>query len=186
MGKKSNYYSDTDSFVYEIHTECFYTDIRDNLDRFDTSDYPPDNAFQIPRINKKIPGFFKDELNGQIITEFVGLRSKMYSLKAGKIIRESNVDGAAGFSKVRGVEKMKKAKGVKKYILKNQISFENYLECIRNNTVVTRNQNSIRSKMHQGYSITQKKIVLSAFDNKRIILTGNIETRPYGHYQNIC
>lgn len=114
--------------MYEMRTECFYTDIRDNLDRFDTSDYPSDNAFEIPRINEKIPGFF---------TEFVGLRSKMNSLKAESLTRVSSVDGAVGFSRVRGVEKMKKAKGVKKYILRNQISFENFLDCIHNTAVVT-------------------------------------------------
>lgn len=56
--------------------------MKKHLDRYDTSDYPRENVFDVPQVNKKVPGLFKDELNSQIITEFIGLRSKMYCLKA--------------------------------------------------------------------------------------------------------
>jgi hypothetical protein len=46
---------------------------------FDLSNYPQDPPVY-DTTNKKKPGFFKDETGGCTIKEFVGLRSKMYSL----------------------------------------------------------------------------------------------------------
>lgn len=161
--------------MYEVRTENFYTDLKNDLSRFDTSDYPSDNIFQIPQVNKKIPGYFKDELNSQIITEFVGLRSKMYCIKAGEITFDGN--------KVKGYDKIKRAKGVKRYVLNNQISFDNYTDCVFNNAVIKLDQNSIRTKLHCVYSITQRKNALNAFDNKRFICDDNIKTLPWGHYK---
>lgn len=158
-------YTDTDSFLLEIKTDCFYTDMSKNLSKYDTSDYPEKNQFNIPRKNKKIPGLFKDEMNGEIITDFVGLRSKMYCVRSEKI------------------EKMKKAKGVKKYVLKKNIGFEHYIDCIKNNCSILRNQNTFRSKKHIVFTVKQNKIALSPFDNKRYILEDNIETLPWGHHQ---
>lgn len=68
-------YTDIDSFVLNINTDCYYTDLLANIEKYDTSGF---KAFEIPRINRKVPGMFKDELNGEIVLEFVGLRSKMY------------------------------------------------------------------------------------------------------------
>lgn len=176
------FFIDTDSFVYEIQTECFYDDMKKNLHKFDTSDYPEDNAFGIPRVNKKKPGLFKDELHSDIITSFAGLRSKMYSIKAGKITKTYYHNGDYFLNLVTGYEKIKRAKGVKKYVLESQISFDDYVDCINNHCIITRNQNSIRSKLHRVFTITQRKIALSGFDNKRVILANNIDTLPWGHY----
>ncbi|XP_055307027.1 uncharacterized protein LOC129571277, partial [Sitodiplosis mosellana] len=71
-------YTDTDSFIYKISCENFYDDMKQHLEKFDTSDYKEDNPYNMPRVNKKVPGLFKDELNGEIITKKIGIRSKMY------------------------------------------------------------------------------------------------------------
>ena len=69
--------------MYEIETEDFYKDISANVKhRFDTSNYPLNHSSGIPSgFNKKVLGMFKDEAEGKVIDEFVGLRAKLYSYK---------------------------------------------------------------------------------------------------------
>lgn len=158
-------YTDTDSFILNVKTDCFYTDMMENIDeRYDTSDYAEDNAYGIPRRNKKKPGYFKDELNGRIMREFIALRSKMYLYQR---------DGDSMVTK--------KAKGVKKYVLKNKVQFSDYVNCIEQNTVLVRSQNTFRSKKHCVFSVRQEKNGLSPFDDKRFIMDNNIDTLPWGH-----
>jgi len=71
-------FTDTDCLTYEIQTKDVYKDFWRNKDKLDISDYPEDSPFY-DKTNKKVIGKFKDEAGGQIIKEFVGLRSKMYS-----------------------------------------------------------------------------------------------------------
>ena len=75
--------TDTDSLCYEIQTEDFYDDIRDDVPTmFHTSDYPANNSAGLPVINKKVLGLFKDECQFKQMIEFVGLRPKLYALKS--------------------------------------------------------------------------------------------------------
>ena len=71
-------FTDTDSLTYEIEAEDVYRDFWNDKDRFDNSDYS-ENSPYFDKANKKVIGKFKDEAAGIPITEFVGLRSKMYS-----------------------------------------------------------------------------------------------------------
>ena len=49
--------TDTDSLMYEIHTEDFFEDMREDIKaKFDTSNF--ENS-KLPRLNKKVPGMFK-------------------------------------------------------------------------------------------------------------------------------
>lgn len=158
-------YTDTDSFIYNISCDNFYNEMKKHSDKFDTSDYKNDNQFEIIRLNKKIPGLMKDENNGEIMTEFVGLRSKMYSIKI------NNKDG------------IRKSKGVKKNVINTKLSFESYLNCILHHCNLTEKQHTILSKKHRVYSIEQMKNVLDPFDDKRYILDNFIDTLAWGHYK---
>ena len=71
--------TDTDSLVYEIKTEDVYEDFYQDKNLFDFSDYPLDSKF-FDHVNKKIIVKMKDGFKGRIISEFVRLKSKMYSL----------------------------------------------------------------------------------------------------------
>lgn len=158
-------YTDTDSFIYTIFTNDIYKFIRHNPNRFDTSDYKPNNKYNIKSLNKKTPGLMKDENNGVIMTEFVGLRSKMYS------------------TRVKHKDKIKKAKGVKSYVVKKQLKFKDYLECIKNNCNINIKQNLIMSKLHNVLSVEQKKVGLSPFDDKRFLIPNKFSTLAWGHYK---
>ena len=60
-------FTDRDSLCYEVTTDDFYDDIRDDVPSwFDTSAYPAG----LPRVNKKVIGFMKDEASGRQIEEF--------------------------------------------------------------------------------------------------------------------
>ena len=74
-------YTDIDSFVIHIITEELYKDLADDVEkRFDTYNYDEDDKRPLPTgKSKKVIGFFKDELGGKIMKEFVALRAKTYS-----------------------------------------------------------------------------------------------------------
>ena len=57
-------YMDTDSLVYHIKTEDFYSDIgKDVPERFDTSAHRSDRPLPVG-LNKKVIGLMKDEMGG--------------------------------------------------------------------------------------------------------------------------
>ena len=71
-------FTDTDSLTYEIEAEEVYKDFWNDKDMFDNSNYPESSPYYC-NVSKKIIGKFKDEACGILITEFIGLKSKMYS-----------------------------------------------------------------------------------------------------------
>ena len=73
-------FTDTDSLTYEIKSEDVYKEFFKLKDLFDFSNYSKDSEF-FNIINMKVVGKMKDEFRGVIATEFVGLKSKMYSIK---------------------------------------------------------------------------------------------------------
>ena len=73
-------FTDTDSLVYEIKSENVYEEFLKWKDLFDFSNYSKDSIFY-DDTNEKVIGKMKDEYDGNIIDEFIGLKSKMYSIK---------------------------------------------------------------------------------------------------------
>ncbi|CAB3978796.1 Hypothetical predicted protein [Paramuricea clavata] len=84
-----------------------------------------DSPFYYDR-NKKVIGKFKDEAGGVSIVEFCGLRSKMYSY-----MKE---DGKGGMT----------AKGVKKYVIKNKLTHDDFMNKVVMNLKATRSYGSDR------------------------------------------
>ena len=166
-------FTDADSLMCEIETEDFYKDIAPDIHEwFDTSNFLKDKDGKylfhlsgIPTgVNKMVIGMMKDEECGKIVEEFVGLSAKNYSYVC---------DG----------EEHKKCKGIKKYVIKNNISFKNYKDCLFKNIQFRRKMNVFRSHGHDVYSVEINKVALSANDDKRVVLQDGIHTLAHGHFK---
>ena len=159
-GPKSNLlFTDTDSPCYELETQDFYKDISGDVERlFDTSNYPKDHLSKIPTgKNKKFIGMFKDEAGGKIIQGFVGLRAKLYVYK------------------MLDRKEEKKCKGIRMPVIKKDISFEDYKECLFSGCEQMRKMNIIRSQRHTLYTEEVNKVAMSA----------RVYTLAIGHYKTI-
>ena len=86
-----------------------------------------------------ISGEFKDEMGGKPIQEFVGLRSKIYSIKA--------VDG----------EQKNTAKGVSRYVSENILTHQAYLNCLVNKTSMKNKMIRFVHDCHQLYTVEQTR-----------------------------
>ena len=165
-------YTDTDSFIYEISSADVYEELRPHArDYFDFSNYPENHMLK-NSCNKKVPGKFKDESASKCITEFVGLRSKMYSFM---FVGKKDVSKA----------EVRVAKGVQKSVIFNDLRFSTYLNCLWNDEVKEHNFKTIRSMKHSVATYTQSKITLCPFEDKRYLLDA-INSVPYGHYVLGC
>ena len=156
-------YMDTDSFVVNIKTKDFYKDISQDVNKwFDTSNYTFDRPLPTG-VNKKVIGLMKDELGGDIITEFVALRPKAYSYITNDFIE------------------MKKAKGTKKCVVNKMLRFEDYKKCLFDNGKVLKSQQRFKGENHEVYTENINKIALRCDDDKRTVTSDRITSYPYGY-----
>ena len=100
----------------------------------------------------------KDESKGKIIDEFVGLKSKMYSMK--------NIDG----------EESKTAKGVN-----IAIEFDEFKDTLFNKKVLRDEMRRVQGKKHKMGTYEISKISLWCFDDKRFVLNDVIHILAYFH-----
>ena len=162
-GNLTLWYMDTDSLICSIKTDNFYKDIADDVkDRLDTSSYNSSRPLLVG-LNKKVISLMKDELGGEIMTEFVTLRSKMYGYKTGSA-------------------ESKKCKGIKKCVVHATISFEDYKNCLLSGETSYRSQLMFRSSKHDVRMLEVNKLALSRDDDKRITVNG-ISSLARGHYK---
>jgi len=76
---------------------------------------------------------------------------------------------------------IKKAKGVKKGVVKKLIMHEQYKETLFGTEQLWHGMNILRSKRHEIYGMHLNKISLSPFDSKRWIGDNGIHTKAYGY-----
>ena len=158
-------FTDTDSLMYEIQTEDAYADFWKDKDLFDWSEFAsPYND----KANAKVVGKMKDETHGNPITEFIGLKPKMYSyttyMRETDILKESH--------RVKGV-----AKGTQRTLV--HAEFQAQLDEPHEDLRINRR---IQSKLHKLYTLEVKKRCLCAYDDKRLLLEDGIKTLAFGHY----
>ena len=150
-------FTDTDSLSYEIKSEDFTKNFFKHKYLFHLSNYPKDSKFLDP-VNEKVIGKMKDMSERKINDEFVGLKSKMYSMK--------NIDG----------KESNMAKGVN-----IATEFNEFKDTLFNKKVVRHKMKRIQSKKHKTGTYEIKKILLSCFDDKRFVLHDGIHTLAYFH-----
>jgi len=155
-------FTDTDSLCYNIKTIDIYQDMKKCEEEYDFSDYPKTHML-FNESNKKVVGKFKDETNSVPIEEFVGLRTKMYSLKYDK--HEKRV-----------------AKGISTSVIKEDLTHKMFKETLFNTIEKLNTMIQFRSYNHVIYTIQLNKKSLSAYDDKRYILKDGVTTLAYGHY----
>ena len=124
---------------------------------FDFSNYSKDSKF-FNETNEKVIGKMKDEFGGVIIIEFVGLKSKMYSIK--------KIDG----------KEHNTAKGVS-----IATEFDKFKDVLFNEKNIRHKMKRIQSKKHKLGIYEIEKISLSCFDNKKYVLDAEIHTLAYFH-----
>ena len=93
-------FTDTNSLTYEIKSEDSCEGFFKQKHLFDFSNYPKDSKL-FDLTNKKIISKMKDKFEGKIVDDFVGLKSKMYSIK--------NID-CKEFNTTKGVDIERKVK----------------------------------------------------------------------------
>ena len=162
-------YTDTDSFIYSVQSEDYYAEIKGNIDRiYDTSNYPHDHPLYSTK-NKKIPGYFKNELGAKIMSEFIALCPKMYS-----VIKLCLSD-----------EEYKTGKGVNKPVLEKRIKHKHYKDCVFEGIEKREIMTRFHTKNHIIYTVDITKTALSS-KNDKVAQVDVINTLPYGHYSLVA
>ncbi|KAJ8954711.1 hypothetical protein NQ318_011404 [Aromia moschata] len=152
---------DTDSLILEIFTDNAYNDIKENIEHFDTSNYSIDNIHNIPK-TISVVGKMKDEYSGTPIESFYGTGAKAYCVKAGGVT--------------------KKAKGISKNVIKNQLHLSDYIQIVENGGYIFRKMYVFTSNLHTIYTELKNKVALSSADNKRFLIPGSENTLAWGHF----
>ena len=156
-------FTDADSYVIQRMTDDVYKDFNDIKQHMNFSDYPVEHPCH-DKTNTKVLGMFKDEVNGKIITQFIGLKPKSYAF---------TIHGED--------DEHKKSKGVVKHKVKKnchiRTTTKHYFKTKKHEITY----NFIRSRNHQLFSMSQVKQSLSNYENKRLYIDA-FTSLPYGHY----
>ena len=157
-------YTDTDSFIIQVETDDIYKNMLENKNLYDFSEYPKDHPnYDIS--NKKVLGKFKDEMKSLIITEFIGLKPKMYSFN---YINDDNI-----------IVNNNKHKGVKESI---SLKHDEYKRSFYKEELIYKEFYNLQLNKQNIYLDEINKIVLNPFENKRYWID-NINSLPYGYVE---
>jgi hypothetical protein len=106
----------------------------------------------------------KDELAGNTLQRYVGIRSKAYVIEV---------------QTPKGKETKVKCKGIVK-AYRNRIQFEKFLACISHTARIKSKMRTIRSRNNILKIIQQNKTAVSSFDDKRYLCGSGIHSLAFG------
>ena len=202
-------FSDTDSLYFHIKTEDLYADLANAslCDNFDLSNYPKEHVIwkklrdnyedteceeekalllkAIQKGNKKVPGKFKDEDEGNIALEGVFLAPKMNAKKTlVEGTKKINFYDGEGEEEVRSIPSSLSltVKGVKKAVMHTIGDVDDFKAVLYRERELPRVRvPAIVSKQHKIGVIDRYKVAITNFDTKRYYLD-RINSLPFGHY----
>ena len=73
---------------------------------------------------------------------------------------------------------IKKAKGTKRCIIKRELMFENYKDCLFNNKIILKSQQRFKSDHDKVYTEEVNKTALDSNDDKRLQTLDKVTTYP--------
>ena len=115
------------------------------------------NDYYLQKKNKKVIKLIKDELGGNIMTEFAAFRRKTYSY----LMDDSGTR-------------------TKKCVIKKIIRFNDYKDCLLKNETILKSQQRFKSEAHNVYTAEVNKISRSSHDDKRLQTFDKITSYLYG------
>lgn len=165
-------FSDTDSLCLAVYSKTRKNNTFKKLKNImDHSNYPKSHP-NYSETRHNALGFWKDEMKGEKIAEYVGLRSKCYALH------------------IRSADKKLYLKSTCKGVrtgYKKTIPFSTYKKCIKEITKHKVVQYNIQSHSHVVHTMKMHKIGFTSFDDKRYLLSCGIHSLPYGSkYIKLC
>lgn len=156
-------YTDTDSLILKIKTDDFYEFIRENINLFDTSNYKPDNKFNIP-VNQSVLGRMKDEFPEDPIVCFYGTGAKAYYVQSSQ-------------------NELKRAKGVTTSVTKKNLTIDDYKDVVEKGRTVFRKMNTFVTYSHDMYTVMKNRVALCPADDKRFLIPNTTKTLAWGHFR---
>ena len=110
--------------MYHNKTKGFYEDISGDVEaRFDISEYSEEDKRLLDiGLNGKQISLMKDELGGKVMTESVTLRAKLYAYRT--LMKKEE----------------KKCKEIRKCVVKNTLTLDDYKRCLDNGKNIYRSQ----------------------------------------------
>lgn len=160
-------FTDTDSFLFHCVTDDIYMDMQENIDLFDTSNFPQPHFLHSNK-NKKVLNKMKSETADKPILEFVGLRAKQYSFIYIDVAKDKEMEE-------------RKCKGISKVTIKNDLKHELYKRTLFEETEQLSKMCLIRSCSHVLTCDQIQKKSLSCYDDKRYLLECGIKSLAYNH-----
>ena len=145
-------FTDTDSLAYKTKSENTYEEFFKWKYLFDFSNYSKDSKF-IDDTDKKVTGKMKDEYGGVIINQFIGLKSKMCSIRK---IDDSESNTAKGVNIAT--------------------EFNEFKDVLFSKKIIRLKMKRIQAKKHKIGTYEIDKTSLSSFDDKRYVLDDGFYT----------
>ena len=178
-------FTDTDSFCLsipkteeEVHFIIKNAIIDEEIkcvDLFDFSDFPEEHKMYSLK-NQKVLGKMKDEMKGNHLLEFIGIKSKAYALK---ILKKYDKKTKQKLD-LNILDEIKKLKGIQTAEVEKNITFDSYKQTLSEERTLYATNIRFQSDKHRVSTIHQVKVGLTPYDDKRYMKADGITTLPYG------